>query len=159
MFPSIRNKGFTLIELLVVIAIIGILGSVVMASLNGARVKARHSARLADMDAVVKALELYASDHNGQYPPTPGVAGACGTTNTCLGDMTALTTGRYIGDMPSDPSYEGTASNYRYCADSDYRKYIILMRDEAANNWCRPQTATEPNTSWCASWATTYPSC
>ncbi|NCU28847.1 MAG: prepilin-type N-terminal cleavage/methylation domain-containing protein, partial [Candidatus Moranbacteria bacterium] len=31
-----KNKGFTLIELLVVIAIIGILSSVVLASLNSA---------------------------------------------------------------------------------------------------------------------------
>lgn len=36
-----QRNGFTLIELLIVIAIIGILSSTVLASLNGARVKAR----------------------------------------------------------------------------------------------------------------------
>ncbi|MFA6177660.1 MAG: prepilin-type N-terminal cleavage/methylation domain-containing protein [Candidatus Paceibacterota bacterium] len=38
-----KNKGFTLIELLVVVAIIGLLSSIVMASLNTARLKGKDS--------------------------------------------------------------------------------------------------------------------
>ncbi|TSD02674.1 MAG: N-terminal methylation motif domain-containing protein [Parcubacteria group bacterium Athens0714_16] len=62
-----KNKGFTLIELLVVIAIIGILSSVVLASLNSARQKSRDARRIADIKQVQLALELY-FDSNANYP-------------------------------------------------------------------------------------------
>lgn len=63
------TKGFTLIELLVVIAIIGILSSVVLASLNTARLKSRDTRRLADIKQIQLALQLY-FDANGAYPAT-----------------------------------------------------------------------------------------
>ncbi len=63
-----HNQGFTLIELLVVISIIGILSSLAMVSLNGARVKARDALRKADMTQLRTALALY-YDNNNQYPP------------------------------------------------------------------------------------------
>ena|SRR3989344_7554095 len=53
-----RNKGFTLIELLVVIAIIGILSSVVLASLNSARAKGRDSRRVSDLKQVANSVAL-----------------------------------------------------------------------------------------------------
>lgn len=62
-----KNKGFTLIELLVVIAIIGILSSVVLASLNSAREKSRDAKRVSDIKQLQLALELY-FDTNGEYP-------------------------------------------------------------------------------------------
>ena len=63
----VGRQGFTLIELLVVIAIIGILASIVLASLNSARVKSRDARRVADIKQMQLALELY-FDANGSYP-------------------------------------------------------------------------------------------
>lgn len=53
------KKGFTLIELLVVIAIIGILSSVVLASLNASRVRAADTALKAAMQQVANQAEVY----------------------------------------------------------------------------------------------------
>ena len=61
------QKGFTLIELLVVIAIIGTLSTIVLASLNSARSKARDSARISSMVETRKALQVYFTD-KGEFP-------------------------------------------------------------------------------------------
>lgn len=62
-----KNRGFTLIELLVVIAIIGVLASIVLASLNSARIKARDARRLADLNQIGLGLEFYL-DNGVKYP-------------------------------------------------------------------------------------------
>lgn len=89
-----RKKGFTLIELLVVIAIIGILSSVVLASLNSAREKSRDARRVSDIKQIQLALELFADSNSSEYPDT--IAGLVTT---------------YIGVEPKDPS---TQVGYAY---------------------------------------------
>lgn len=62
-----RAKAFTLIELLLVISIISILSSIVMASLNQARGRARDAQRLSDVRQLRNALEMYFGKYEG-YP-------------------------------------------------------------------------------------------
>ena len=69
MNKSSFKKGFTLIELLVVVAIIGILASVVLASLNTARTKGKDASAKASMAAMKAEAEL-SVDATGNYPAT-----------------------------------------------------------------------------------------
>lgn len=62
-----KKEGFTLIELLIVISIIGILATVVLASLNKARSKAQDAKLLSRARAISEALEIYYIDNNS-YP-------------------------------------------------------------------------------------------
>lgn len=93
------QAGFTLIELLVVIAIIGILSSVVLASLNTARKKGRDARRIADIKQLQLALELY-YDANGEYP-------------VALTDAALVTPG-YIAAIPVDPMNPSSPVAYAY---------------------------------------------
>ena len=67
MAPQTRKTGFTLIELLVVIAIIGVLASVVLASLNTARSKGQTAKAKSELRNARSAIALLESD-TGKWP-------------------------------------------------------------------------------------------
>ncbi|OGG79429.1 hypothetical protein A3A39_00525 [Candidatus Kaiserbacteria bacterium RIFCSPLOWO2_01_FULL_54_13] len=101
------TRGFTLIELLVVIAIIGILSSVVLASLNSARKKGRDARRVADLKQLQLALELY-YDAN----PTTGYPAAVSSLAPT-----------YISVVPTDPS--GGTNAYGYIQTGSGSGYYL----------------------------------
>lgn len=103
----LKNKslGFTLIELLVVISIIGLLSSVVLSALSGARSRARDTQRISDIGELKKALALYYDKH-GYYPDTVGTYYSSANAlvwNTVTNPLYSLVTEGFIPRLPVDP--------------------------------------------------------
>jgi prepilin-type N-terminal cleavage/methylation domain-containing protein len=113
------QKGFTLIELLVVIAIIGILSSVVLASLNTARGKGADAAIKSNVNNARAQAELYYDNNSLSY------ASVCTGTNG-LAQFTAGATAAGSADVDCNSSATAWAmaaqlkSNTAqwYCVDS-----------------------------------------
>ena len=81
------SRGFTLIELLVVIAIIGILSSVVLASLNTARSKGNDAAIQTDLDGVRTQAAIYNSTNNN-YGTNSLLESSCTAADNIFSDPT-----------------------------------------------------------------------
>lgn len=62
------KRAFTLIELLVVVAVIGVLSTLVLATLGSARKKAQFAAAQQDLKNIALAFQMYELD-NDFYPP------------------------------------------------------------------------------------------
>lgn len=106
------RRGFTLVELLVVIAIIGLLATIVVASLSTVQNKARDTRRLEDINSLQKAFALYLATH-GTYPvavATTTIDGSDSVSLALIGDGSFST-------VPRDPS----APTYTY----DYRSDAV----------------------------------
>jgi prepilin-type N-terminal cleavage/methylation domain-containing protein len=117
MLKTKKREGFTLIELLVVIAIIGILATIVLVSLNTARVKARDARRQSDMHQIALAMEMCYDDTvcnggtSGQYLNVTAVTGP-----------TAIST--YMPVVPTTAGGAGTA--YSWVVNTTNRgKYLV----------------------------------
>ncbi|MFH1745311.1 MAG: type II secretion system protein [bacterium] len=104
-----NKKGFTLIELLVVIAIIGLLSTIAVVALNGARMKARDAKRLGDVKQIQTALELYYNEENAYPLANAGMyIGMNTATGACLGSAGFAAEGTcgsaFMSEVPSYPA-------------------------------------------------------
>lgn len=144
-----HSHGFTLIELLVVIAIIGILSSVVLASLNSARAKARDAQAISDFNQVQQALVLY-YDKYGKYPNETPV-----TTNPWADNFNSmaqqLVSSGFLGFVPIAP----TNHAYNYYNYGSSIGGLLVTSLEATSpapttgyaGTCRPWAAYQ---NWCS---------
>ena len=127
-FAKKKKRGFTLIELLVVIAIIGVLASIVLVSMGGARQSARNATRKADMRQIVSAEELYFN--------------ASDAFSTAAGPALPSAIGAFMIKTPSDPGtgtpyvwINNTADATKFCAYATLENPVEYYTASHAGNF------------------------
>lgn len=120
-----KTLGFTLIELLIVVSIIGLLASLAAFSIPYTRARARDTKRAADLDQLMKALDLYVSQ-NGAYPIA--AAGVCldGSDSVSL----ALIGDSLINTAVKEPIFPEPARCFNYATDAAGTEYSIEFHFE-----------------------------
>ncbi len=140
------SRGFTLIELLVVIAIMGILSSVVLASISDARGRARDAVRLTHMRDVHIALEQF-FERNGHYPIH--TAGWAGGMNTCTAGwftyvpeyIPGIVSQGFMQELPQDPRAE-TCAQYLYRSNASGSEFKFLVHNRVERGLVEQGTPT-----------------
>jgi len=141
-FPTKKSisSGFTLIELLVVIAIIGLLSSIVLASLNSARGKGKDAQRKANLTEVRTALELYYDAHGGYPNSGPNWNSQCGgwTQTTAQNEVPGLVADKDIAGLPTDPDQNASSNTccYLYYSGAGTVDYKFMLYNCPTSQAC-----------------------
>jgi prepilin-type N-terminal cleavage/methylation domain-containing protein len=143
MVNVIKNKGFTLIELLVVIAIIGVLSSIVLASLNNARNKGSDAAIKADMSGLRPAAEIY-YDTNTNYGVQAYTANCGAAAGGMFGDAVVQ---KYIDDAIAK-SGQTAVTAAKCIANNTYYVIAVQLKSSSSNGWCVDNLGNSKQITW-----------
>ncbi len=129
------NRGFTLIELLVVIAIIGILSSVVLASLNTARGKGADAAIKSNLANIRAQAEI-------QYDTNNNYTGVCTNANVTAQMAAANTAAGVAAAVSNTLTTAGTATQSVCHETASAWAAGVPLKTASTNSWCVDSTGT-----------------
>jgi prepilin-type N-terminal cleavage/methylation domain-containing protein len=125
--------GFTLIELLVVIAIIGILSSVVLASLVVARYKSVDAQIKSNLHTLQTQIELYYDNNGNSYGSAVGQQSSPATT---ISGSNAFNNDPQIKNALSGAISAGGPSCWSIGQSGASYMVAIPLKADSANWWC-----------------------
>lgn len=147
-----NKRGFTLIELLVVIAIIGILSSIVLVSLSGAKDRAADARIISNMGQFRTEAEII-NDSSGSYASTTCTIAATGCTACGDSDIDTLCDDIVDQEGRTTPTFTIQATATAYCAyvqlkGQDDQYYCVDHNLKAVKTTTNPATAHCNATTW-----------
>ena len=146
MYPP-RARGFTLIELLVVIAIIGILSSVVLASLVLARLKANDATVKSDLHTIQLQMELIYNDYETYGSTTTSVQSVNINPSTTIGGSSVFKRDPQIQQALAGALTAGGPGCWSIGTGQKSFAVAVPLKADSAYYWCVDSTGVAKKVS------------
>lgn len=131
------KKGFTLIELLVVVAIIGLLATVVLASLTSAKNKGDDAAVKTNLATARSVMEIFFVDNSNSYLPVGGTVfgiATCPTYDLSGNGTNIFSKNKNLADAIAEAVKRGNGSS---CYNSTNTWAVAIGLKLISNtSWC-----------------------